>query len=464
MRLPKQAMKRTFGVLTAVVALTSITSIPAVAEAQDQPWLRDRRYTEGIGYRVGDFELHPGVAAEFGYDSNYFHRDAYDTASNTPPVGSLRLRITPSFSLSTIGAARREVTAGTPPPDVEFRGGISATYNEFFPVSGPPGDFDLMRRQRTIGGNIDLALDILPRRPWSGSVYGSLMRSITAPQEGAVTSEFIRLLPRAGAELIWTPGGGLLDWRIGYQFSGTFFESSRFTSLNNIQNQIQTRGRWRFLPRTALLYDARFGFITYMNPAPGGKNGSHPLRTQIGINGLITPSFSLLALVGWGASFYETATPEDFNSVIGQAELKWYITPNPSNDPSAAGLALSTLTVGFIRDFYDSFIGTYAERDRGYANLSYFFGGRFLVMLEGGAGPVIHPAIPTLDLKSFTDIRVDAALFGEYRLVNAFGINTTLRYGQNISSTRAPVVQGIGGPDSLAWQQFEAYLGVRWLM
>ena len=46
-----------------------------------------------------------------------------------------------------------------------------------------------------------------------------------------------------------TAGGGLLDWRLGYQFSGTFFESGNFTQLSNLQNQIETRGRWRFLPR-----------------------------------------------------------------------------------------------------------------------------------------------------------------------------------------------------------------------
>src|SRR5690242_6156256 len=127
MLLGKQVMKRRAGVIATVIALTAI---PTVAEAQDQPWLRDRKYTEGIGYRVGDFELHPGVAAEFGYDSNYLHRD-------TEPVGSLRLRITPSFSLSTLGKERREQTPGAPPPSVEFRAGVSLTYNEFFPVSGP---------------------------------------------------------------------------------------------------------------------------------------------------------------------------------------------------------------------------------------------------------------------------------------------------------------------------------------
>jgi hypothetical protein len=48
-------------------------------------------------------------------------------------------------------------------------------------------------------------------------------------------------------------------------------------------------------------------------------------------------------------------------------------------------------------------------------------------------------------------------LFGEYRIQNAYGLNTTLRYGQNFSSARA---EG----DPLKWQEFEAYLGFRWLM
>src|SRR3954453_5205794 len=106
-------------------------ALPAVASAQDQPWLKDRKYTEGIGYRVGDFELHPGAAGEFGYDSNYYRRGPDESA-----VGMLRLRITPSLSISTLSRQRREVAPNPPPPDFEFRGGLAATYNEFFPVSG----------------------------------------------------------------------------------------------------------------------------------------------------------------------------------------------------------------------------------------------------------------------------------------------------------------------------------------
>src|SRR5690242_20059727 len=96
----KQAMKSSLPILAVVSALTVI---PAVASAQDQPWLKDRRYAEGVGFRVGDFELHPGAAAEFGYDSNFFRR-----ADNEDPIGALRLRITPSFSVSTLSQQRKE--------------------------------------------------------------------------------------------------------------------------------------------------------------------------------------------------------------------------------------------------------------------------------------------------------------------------------------------------------------------
>ena len=452
MRLQKQAMKQRISVLAAAIAMMAA---PAVAEAQDQPWLRDRGYTEGIGFRVGDFELHPGLAAEFGYDSNYLHR-----APDEGPIGSLRLRLTPSLSASTLGTQRR--TAGGPPPDVEFRSGLAVTCNVFFPVSSV-ADADRIRNEDDCGGFADLDFKIFPSRPWSADIYANFTRDLTPSNQPARGEDYNRDVPRAGAELIWTPGSGLLDWRLGYQFTGTFFEASPSSSkdnLNNLEHQIHTRGRWRFFPRTALMYDARFSFINYIG-ADATKPASHPLRTRIGLNGLVTSSFSVLALVGWGASFYTPAPQEDFNSVIGQLELKWFITPNPSNDPAAAGLSLSTLSVGFIRDFSDSYLGTYFERDRGYFNFSHFFGGRFLVVAEGGAGPVRYPRNTFSDQPDgFTDIGIDASLFGEYRLRSWFGINATLRYNQNISGANSIV----DGTDPLAWQQFEAYLGARWLM
>ena len=79
---------------------------------------------------------------------------------------------------------------------------------------------------------------------------------------------------------------------------------------------------------------------------------------------------------------------------------------------------------------------------------------------------MINPSIstPTIPGKAgWTDIRVDAAGFAEYRFKDAFGVNATVRYGTRISDESLPV-PGFSAQDKLQWSQFEAYLGARWLM
>jgi len=61
-----------FTVLLARVAVAQ--SSQNVTAAGGPEWLKDRRYNEGIGIRTGDVEIHPGIAGEVGYDSNYFMR------------------------------------------------------------------------------------------------------------------------------------------------------------------------------------------------------------------------------------------------------------------------------------------------------------------------------------------------------------------------------------------------------
>ena len=448
--------------------------LAAEASAQDQVWLRDRRYTEGAGIRVGNFELHPGVAAEVGYDTNYLR-----SSDNKNPAGSIRIRVTPSLSLSTLGPQRMEGTSNAPPPDVEFRTTAALTYNEFFGVSGDPDLQRALSAQRNLSGNLDLNLNIMPRREWSGSVFAGVGRSIQPSEQGAFDSfqgAFDRILVRAGGELAWTPGAGLLDWRLGYRFGGTIFEQAVVGGLTNVDHTIQTRGRWRFLPRTALIYDGRFSFINYVNARSDGtgnstytKSGSHPVRVQLGISGLITPSFGVLAMGGWGASFYEpVGQRNDFDSFIGQAEVKWFLTPNAGPAGTGASTNQSSLALGFIRDFQDSFIGTYVERNRGYANFSYFFGGSFLLVIDGGAGPMVYPDVVAgvgsrENKAAWTDIRYDASIFGEYRIKDYLGVNAMVRYTGNASETT--FTTEVDAPaDSLQWQSLEAYLGVRFML
>lgn len=92
-------------------------------------------------------------------------------------------------------------------------------------------------------------------------------------------------------------------------------------------------------------------------------------------------------------------------------------------------------------------------------------------MLQGGVGAVEYPTLfwadNTVRHAPFTDVRADATLFGEYRVLDNVGINATLRYTQNISSTQVEVTEPPAAAPNLydmAWTRFQAFLGVRWFM
>jgi hypothetical protein len=419
------------------------------ALAQEQTWLKDRRYGEGIGIRAGDLELHPGIAGEFGYDSNYLLR-----APSENPIDTFRLRITPSFSLSTVNAQRREGEAPTEPPKVAFRAGIAASYSEF--IATKSENAALMRDQRNVGASGNLQLTILPQRPFSVDLGTDFLRTVQPSNDP--TFNYNRISARFGGGVTWAPGGGMFDWRLGYEYGLTYFEDVNFRNFSTGSHQINTRGRWRFLPRTALMYDASAAFIRYNNNPASYSLNSNPVRARIGLNGLVTPWFAFLGMIGWASSFYEGVNAQQYDGLIAQAELKWYVTPNPSFDLSAVTLALSSIAVGYTRDFTNSYLGDFYARNRGYATLSYFFGGQFLLVLDGGVAATRYPTIRgPVAHGPFTAIFLDPSLFGEYRFTNTVGINTTLRYTTNITDVT------IGG-DALKWNRFEAFLGVRWFI
>jgi hypothetical protein len=482
-----RAIRRTFVALgVALAAFGAALFASSAAEAQE--WLKDRMYQEGAGVRTGDLEWHPGIGVQGGYDSNYLLRSNQTTGCgpggciNGPPtapvVGSPELQVTPSLSLATLGPQRREGdTGGAPPPTIGFRLNAAGTYREFFGQIVP--------EQRNFSADVNARLDILPEHPLGGAVFASYDRTI---QPNAVNGDpdlsFNRDTVGVGAELGIQPGSGTLDWHFGYQFTDTLFEEAAGQPYSNFSNQAYTRGRWKFRPRTALVYDASIAFFHYDNTVAAGANAgdagavspllnSTPVRSRIGMSGLITPRLSFLGMVGYGGSFFYPATKTDavqqYDSVIGQAELKYYVTAQPGNGEPIT-LTLSSVAVGYSRDFVDSYLADFYGTDRGYLKFSYFFAGRALISLEGGLGAIEYPTVTFLDPGTaphagFTDVRVDTTLYGEYRFTNFFGLNLTAKYTDNISNT----VLNIGPPNpggvdqflAMQWQRFEIYAGVR---
>jgi hypothetical protein len=480
--------RRSSAVATASALAAGVTLVLAAPSANAQSWLADRAASEGAGLRVGDFELHPGIGGEAGYDSNWFLRTSKTGAqyANGGPAAPVRdageFRITPSLSISTLGSQR---TAGeTAPPPVIMRADLSATYRAFV------GSQEIRDQSSNVSANGIVRVTIAPQRPWSFSVFGSEVRTIqpnsvanAANPDVAYNSDTLGV----GGELVSQPHSGTLDMRVGYQLHATLFEDAAGTPYNNLLQEITANARWKFRPQTAFVYEGRVGFESYNDAASQNVelHNSTPIRTKIGITGLVTPRVSALAMVGWGASFYEQGSSapssvKQYDSVIANAQISYNLASNPRDEPGSASLTLSSITLGYNRDFQNSFLSDYYGIDRGYLRFSYMFAGRLLLSAEGGVGAIEYPEIFYTPFgggnginpihASFTDARADATAFAEYRFTSSFAVNATFNYTQNFSSTQLPITTGTTANNGtplvydMSWQRIQTFLGVRWFL
>jgi len=475
--------------LLTILAIASSVAAPLLVArpAHAQGWLADRKYTEGIGIKAGDFEIHPGLGGEAGFDSNWFQRTYNDGFVNSLPAGDHFaagiFRLSGNLDISTMGAQRKEGDANAAPPTVNFRLGASVTQRFFV------GDQDIINQNGIDGLSAALngRLDVLPQKPVGFGLQAGYVRTLGGNVSGNPDQNFNQNTLNVGADVTIRPGGGLFDWKFGYLGNFIFFDNSGNAPFNNLQNSVVTRGTWRFGPKTALIYDGNMTFVSYeqQTQAFNGLLNSTPLRSKLGINGLLGSRFGLTAFAGYGASFVDDKgnaaveqygfgyKSKSFPGIIGQLEGKFFLTPNPNADPTAATLSVSTLSIGYNRDFSQSYLGSFYGSDRGYLKFAFFFGGRALVSLEGGAGAREYPQVfangggnnltaigPN---GGFTDAALDATLFGEYRFTNTLGLNATFRYTEEISSTSLPS-DTQGDLYHMAFRRFEAYLGFRWFM
>lgn len=433
-----------------LIAALAVTLAPL--EASAQAWVSNPDFSEGVGIRVGNFELHPSLGAEFGYDSNYFR------ASETEGVIDVfKFRVTPSLTLSNLHRERRNATT---PPNVEFRAGGHASYLEVVPagsenVSGA--------NRRNISGGADARVDIFPQRKVGFDIAANYLRVVET--EGATEDlagdGFNRGTLRGGAGATWRPGGGLFEWRLGYQATYHYFDRSDLETLRNVQHDINTRGRWRFLPRSALLFDSSYIFVRYLNSDTETQQTSGDiLRSRIGFHGLVTYHLALMGMLGWTSSFYKghdgSNFARQFDSVIGQAEARWFIQQRPDLDAATVATGLSSIAVGYSRSFSNSYYGSFYQRDRGYTQFNAFILGALVGGLEFGVSRVAFPQARA-DQPGFTQLRLDAQAFGEYRFTDTVAANATIMYSQ-VNTDK------IVNNEDLDFRRWQAFVGVRWFM
>lgn len=464
----------------ALAALTPALLLSA-GTASAQGWLADRSVAEGAGIRTGDLELHPGVGAEVGYDSNWFlrtHREGADLVNGAPanpPVGAAVFRLTPSFYVSTLGTQRASDggVARLEPRRISFRGGASAT-GRFFLGS------EELSRQYNVGVASDARLDVNQGRPLGFGIFAGYNRLVQPQVLEDPRLSFDRSDLRAGAEIVALPGGGALDLRGAYQFHGALFEQSQGVPYTNLTHEVTVKDRWRFRPRTALFSETSLRFISYPNAerASNYLNGSTPLRARLGLTGLVTDRFGVLVAAGYGATFFKdpaASSSRQYDSINGQVEGTFHLSPGGgAGEPGQATLLLSTVSLGFVRDFQNSLLGNYYDTNKVYARAEYWFGGKTVVRLNAYGEQLSYPPIyhnlgpgaaPSQVTTEFSNYRVGGGLFAEYRLSSSFGLNATIDYVEQISDTRVPVSAGPGLAPlafDLSYRRLQAFAGARY--
>ena len=458
-----------FRLALATAALLAASSTTLTASAQ-QPWVDDPDMGEGEGIPIGELDFHPSLAGEFGYDSNYLRRGPNDLAadgSRLPVVDTLRLRITPSLTLNT-RHKHRSVTE--PPPMVLFKLNTvaAASYNVFIPLDST-NEFNDRNR---LGGGADLGFEVFPYRVVTWDVEAGYRRTIDPSSVATGDFDFDRHTLTAGTGVTWRPGGGLFEWRAGYDWMGTYFSEGDYNLFNNGQHTISTRGRWRFLPRTAWLFDAHYRFLRYADQSTDQiQNDGEIVRSRLGIAGLVTNRFAFRVMAGWAASFYDARngfSPQNFDGPVGNAEIKWFVTPAPGESPDSAPVGLSSIALGFEHDYGHSYLGPFYQTDRGYLTFRYFIGQVVVTSLQGYVAHISYPDFVITPggqvYSGVAETRIGARLFAEYRAARNVGINTTISYDQNISGNEFelnPTDPMDQSRDDLAYSRFQAFAGVR---
>jgi hypothetical protein len=116
-------------------------------------------------------------------------------------------------------------------------------------------------------------------------------------------------------------------------------------------------GRWRFLPKTAVVVDLDFNLRDYRG---GGTPSALLLRGKAGLAGLVTPRIAVTATLGWGQGFRGITV----GTLISQVEGSYLVSPTTT---VKAGYARTLEPVAAFGQFRD---------DRGYMEGQALLGGR----------------------------------------------------------------------------------------
>lgn len=289
-------------------------------------------YNEGPGFRLGSsgLVLHPGLAAEFGYDSNVFY--------NPIATGSGLMRLRAHIDLATLPPQAFENDRSVQDQKLIFRLSAQAEYREYLTTNS------VIQQQRSVNVFASTGLTILPSGPFTLSLNDDFLRTVD-PRNYETVANFSRDYNRAGAIASYKSPGQTLEIGVGDDFSFNYYENG-ISFGDNFINEAQAFAKWRLLPRSILSATVRVGWVDYVHD---NAINSIPFRAVVGFSTLFSTWFGMSVTAGYGNSFNQTGP--SYSNFIGGAELRFMLPYR------------SIISLVYNRDFYDSLFANYFVDD-----------------------------------------------------------------------------------------------------
>jgi hypothetical protein len=376
--------------------------------------LTNRGLASGLKLGEGAI-LHAGIFADIGYDSNVFY--ATSSSDKTSPV----LHVTPRLEITN---AERD---GSIPGGTYYDLAASVDFRRYLSNSSDVTEQDAINP--TVGGSAEFSSG----QAVSFGLTETFSRNQMAPYQAG--DPITRDDNMAAATLRFAPGGGRLKVMLRYTNLIDKYEGS-YDSGSNMGNEGVLDIGWRWLPRTSLYAQVAQGAITYLNTAYDANKrpidrSSYPLRTLLGIRGLLTEKLGVNIAAGYSNAFYSAGTtPSGFNGNVGiVTEINYTMS------------LLSRAGIGYHHDFINSpFLGQYYNMDAVYGTYQQVVASRLVTYLYGRFenrrfGTTIEPVTQTPFNRVDNYVIAGAAI--DYMIGNflMLGASYSLALNRTISGT-----------------------------
>ncbi|XXF79792.1 hypothetical protein P2318_08535 [Myxococcaceae bacterium GXIMD 01537] len=354
-----RAMMQRGRIWGALCLLGTALLCPAVASAQDAGAAPAGPSGPGNGIKVGNGRLHPFISLETRLDSGVGYFPPVDNPGEaglpSDLSGEVLLHIRPGLKLDVpsskvafnlSGSVDYVVFTGLLTPTstaasrLEAEADVSARINEGAPVSVVLSD-QFARSDRT--RNAAVGAGVL-------SLFNELRASVPVRPGGGA----IEITPEAAWAVEFFQSVGALT-PVGCTEGACNPVAIETFDYNNLRAGVD--GRWRFLPKTALVVDTDFDVRSYFK---GTNPNAQLLRAMAGLAGLVSPKVAVTAKVGWGQNFGETGG----GTLIAHLEGSYMMSPT------------MTFKGGYLRTLEPvSAYGLFRD-DRGYVEGRALFGGK----------------------------------------------------------------------------------------